>query len=166
VDNLEFWIGITSGILTIIGFIAQFWERMKALKDRLGGRKFILGLLICSFTLSAISIYLSSGYRAKSIKVTISAYVPAYPAPMQVVKDQTFENTDVPLDGYDHDHDTFRNVCFLYMGGSYELQDVTLKEHWQICTRKDELKNYLDLMDAFRLLDPNRRQSSHNTVGR
>jgi hypothetical protein len=96
--------------------------------------------------------------------VTISAYEPVALSPIRVVRDKSFDNTDVPLDGFDYDHVTFTNVCFLYDGGSYQLQNVTLKDHWRICVKDDRLKNYFALTDAFGLLDSRTTKSSRNLL--
>jgi len=90
----------------------------------------------------------------REVTITISAYQPQYPAPIQVVKDQKFEDQDIPLDGYDYDHVTFKNVCFLYDGGSYQLQSVTIQKPMHICVKDDRLKNYQALMRAFDFFDP------------
>jgi len=46
---------------------------------------------------------------------------------MKVVKDQTFENESVPLDGSINDRCVFVNSCRLYDGGPYQLQNTTFK---------------------------------------
>ncbi len=86
--------------------------------------------------------------------VTISAY-PSWPETLQIIPKQTFENESVPLDGHAYDHCTFINVCLLYDGGAYQLQDATFKEHWKICVKEPQLKNYMNLADALHLLRPN-----------
>jgi hypothetical protein len=114
-ESIGLWIGIVSGILGIVGFIAQFWPLMKPLKNKLGGNKFILVLLTLSLLMSATSIYISR-YRPSSIVVTSSAYQPLISADIKVVKDQTIADTDVPLDGYDYDNVTFQTYVFYTTG--------------------------------------------------
>lgn len=163
-DTLGFWIGIVSGIITIIAFVAAYWGKMNGIKRRLGGNNFILGLLICSFCLSAISIYKSSNHRPHSITVTMSAYTPPGLSPLRLVRYESFENADVPLDGFDYDNDTFKNVCFLYDGGTYELQNVTLSNGWRLCVKDDRLKNYANLLVALRLMDSGVKHSSRTVI--
>jgi hypothetical protein len=153
---------------TIIGLVALLGIDWKLVRGRVsvGNQKrqvLLLVLVAGSLVSNAIGWYRSE-HKPTELSVTISAYVPAYPSPMRVVKDQAFENTDVPLDGYDYDHVTFTNVCFLYDGGAYELQNVTLKDNWRVCTKDERLKNYNALMDAFKMFGRNTVQSFHNVV--
>ena|SRR5690348_1238192 len=141
-DKFGFWLGVISAIITITLFISQYWTRLRAIRDRLGGKKSIFVLLTCSFVLSAIAIYRSVDHTPNSLTVTISAYQPQYPSPIRVVKGQMFADQDIPLDGYDYDHVTFKNVCFIYDGGSYELQSVVLQDHWSICAKDERIKNF------------------------
>ncbi len=87
--------------------------------------------------------------------ITISAYQPVYPNPMLVIKDQAFEDQDVPLDGYLYDHCTFTNVCFRYEGQAYQLQNATLKKGGQVCVQDQRLKNLMELQQALRLMVSN-----------
>ncbi len=87
--------------------------------------------------------------------ITLSAYQPVYPLPMLVVKDQKFEDQDVPLDGFTYDHDTFTNVCFRYDGQAYQLLNSTLRKGGRVCVDDQRLKNLMELMSALQLLGAN-----------
>jgi hypothetical protein len=108
-------------------------------------------IISLGLVLSIVTQYLTYTYDHQTLieDVTISAYQEG--AQMKVIKDQTFENESVPLDGYIYDHCTFVNACLLYDGGPYQLQSATFKDHWKICVKEQPLKNYAELQRALRL---------------
>ncbi len=109
-----------------------------------------------SCALGACGLYWSFSTQPNNARgqrtITLSAYQPLYPSPMVLVKDETFEDQDVPLDGYTYDHCTFINVCFRYDGQSYQLLNATLKQGGRVCVTDQRLKNLMDLMNSLKLL--------------
>jgi hypothetical protein len=88
--------------------------------------------------------------------VTVSAYPEAFETQtLKVMSRQTFDNENIPLDGYAYDHCTFINVCLIYNGGAYQLQHATFKDGWRVCTKAPALKNHTDLLFAMQLTRPN-----------
>jgi hypothetical protein len=127
------------------------WIRRAGSSNKLIGAVVVLGLVM-----SGISLYVSYTVNAipKPLMLNVSAYDPPYPAPMRVISDRTFEDQDVPLDGFIYQRCTFVNVCFLFDGGAYGLQDSAVKNHWKVCAKDQRIRNCFDLMDAMKLLSP------------
>jgi hypothetical protein len=129
-------------------FLAKFDKFPRVTSAMLGS--------LATFTLIGVigvGWWLASGKSRPGEKiVTISAYQPIFPAPMIVIKDQQFEDQDVPLDGYVYDHSTFKNVCLRYEGGAYQLQNVTLKSGGKVCVQDQRLKNLMALMNGIKLV--------------
>ncbi len=127
------------------------WIRAHLSFDKAMGAVVILGLLG-----SATSLYLNYQRDHPTIleDVTISAYLEGGNAPLAVIRDQTFENVDIPLDGHIYDHCTFINACLMYSGGAYQLQHATFKNHWRVCAAEPSLKNLLALQFALQQMRP------------
>jgi hypothetical protein len=112
-------------------------------------------LLIWSLVLFGLIAYAPDGYDWLSSKlgwtrfqVNQSAYMPGNSMTLGVIQGQAFENQDVPLDGYIYDNCTFRNVCFLYDGGAYQLQNAKIKGPVMICSRNENITNHSNLAMA------------------
>ncbi len=141
-DDLYFIVGTALSLLALLGVDWKLvWGNIETVKRGRGRAAFLLIAVIGSLAMSSLGWY-ESHHKPDKLVVTLSAYQPVYPSPMQVVKDQTFQDQDVPLDGFDYDHVTFKNVCFNYLGGSYELQSVTLLDNWKICTSDPRMRNF------------------------
>lgn len=115
--------------------------------------------------MSGISLYISYTLAAipKELTVNLSRYEPPYTAPMRVVSDQTFEDQDVPLDGLIYQRCTFTNVCFLYDGGAFGIENSTVKKKWKVCVKDKRIQNYSDLVFELKEFNP-RIERSKKTV--
>jgi hypothetical protein len=160
IGTLVSWIQVVIWVVAVglwLGRIARgektmpLWLKRAFSSNGLVGIVIVLGLIM-----SGISLYMSHSASAipDSITLNISAYNPPYPSPMRVVSDQTFEDQQVPLDGIVYQRCTFVNVCFLYSGNAYNLQDSTVKKHWKVCVRDGPLDNYSKLLGALDMLSP------------
>lgn len=126
----------------------------------------VIGVIIAlGLVASAISMYLNYRvFRPGSLTgITVSAYGPD-PATLTVIQNETFENADIPLDGHSYNNVTFVNCCFLYDGGAYQLQNVTVKDHWRVCVKDERLKNQVTLLAALRLMSAGSYESSKSVV--
>ena len=122
------------------------------------------GIIVVGLAASIVTQYLSYAYNHQTYldDVTISAYRDG--AVLKLVKEQTFENESVPLDGYNYDHCTFVNSCLLYDGGPYQLQSATFKDHWKVCVKDEPLKNYAALQTALRMYRTGVKHSSKSVM--
>jgi hypothetical protein len=154
------WIQAAIWLLAValwIGRIVRGEATMHPLLKRAFSSNGLIGtVVILGLIMSGISLYMSYSVNAnpKSLTLNISAYEPPYPAPMRVISDQKFEDQDVPLDGFIYQRCTFVNVCFIFDGGAYGLQESTVKNHWKVCVKDKRIQNYSDLMDALKMLSP------------
>ena len=108
------WYFVASTIIGLVALLGIDWKLVHG-RVSVGNQKrqiFLLVLVAGSLLSNAIGLY-HSEHRPTELSVTIAAYAPAYPSPMQLVKDQSFKDQDIPLDGYVYDHDTFTNGLFL-----------------------------------------------------
>src|SRR5712691_7076990 len=120
-ENLVLWLGIISAFLTIVGFILQYWSRMKILTERFGSKP-VVALLICSSLLSTTSIYMSLGHR-KPIEPLIPIRLKS--VEQQTIYGQIFRNETVELDNKIFDHCQFENTKLIYHGiGHWFLKEV------------------------------------------
>jgi hypothetical protein len=85
------------------------------------------------------------------INVSISS-VPEGSAQLETVDGRTFEDADVPIDGYFFRHCTFSNCCLTYAGGNFIFEDCTFKKHWYVCVKAGSgLDGYSSLQTALGL---------------
>ncbi len=85
------------------------------------------------------------------LTVTVSSVIPGRVA-LQELDNKTFEDADVPLDGYFFKNCSFINCCLTYEGGGYILENATFKKHWHICVRDgSDLGNYASLLTALNI---------------
>jgi hypothetical protein len=129
----------------------------------------VLGAIIAmGLVTSCVTLYPTAArlFGWQSTTVTMSAYNPDVNNPLKIVSGQTFENADVPLDGYSYNDCTFINSCLLYDGGAYQLQNATFKSHWKVCVRDPKLKNYNDLTFALDLAGSAKKTSKTLIVPR
>jgi len=93
-------------------------------------------------------------FRPKSITVTTAAFSPSSVAQLRLVEKKTFEDQQVPLDGYVYRDCTFRNVCLIYDGGAYQLHNATFTKGWSVCARSEPLQNYSSLLFSLDKMEP------------
>ncbi len=166
------WIQFGIWIIAIalwIGRITRGESHMPlALKKLFSSNGLIGTVVVLGLVMSGISLYLSYSLNAmpKLITVNISTYAPQYPSPLRIVSDQTFKDQDVPLDGYIYQRCKFINVCFLYDGSSYEIQNSTVTNNWKVCVKDQRLSNYSDLMDGLKMFSPKIEHTSRVVVNR
>jgi len=70
---------------------------------------------------------------------------------LEEISDKTFEDADVPLDGHFFKNCTFINICLLYSGGEYRLENATFKKQWHVCVKNADLTNYASLLAALKI---------------
>lgn len=154
------WIQIAIWVIAAVLYIGRVRSgNIKArplLKRALSSNGLIGAVIVLGLAMSGISLYLSYSANVipKSITLNISAYDPPYPGPLQVVSDKTFEDQEVRLDGYIYERCTFKNVCFVYEGGSYGLQNSTVKDGWKVCVRDQRIHNYSNLIESLKMFSP------------
>jgi hypothetical protein len=101
-----------------------------------------LGLIISAIpVIDQISNW--AGLDAATITAA-SRFVVGADTKLAVISNETFQDQDVPLDGYMYDHCTFINVCMVYRGGNYRLESVNLRKHWKVCVVDQTLQNLHD----------------------
>jgi hypothetical protein len=129
----------------------------------------LMGMLVLVGVVGqGITVYLN--YRASHFVPIDDLSISAYPIegapsqPLQVVKEQTFENESVPLDYHVYDHCTFIHSCLLYDGGPYQIQHSNFRDHVKVCVRVPQLKNYSDLMSELKMLRPAVRQADKSVM--
>ncbi len=135
---------------------------MHPLLKRILSSNVVLGVIIAlGLTMSCITLYPKAArqFGWQSTTVTISAYDANVNNPLKIVSGQTFEDADVPLDGYSYNDCTFINSCLLYKGGAYQLQNATFKSHWKVCVESGPLANYQALTFALDLAGSAKRMS-------
>jgi len=169
---IESWIQAAIWVFAFVlwvGRISRGEAKMHPWLKRLLSSNGLIGTVVClGLLMSAISLYMSYTVNAvpKSLTLNISAYEPQYPAPMRVISNQTFEDQEIQLDGFIYQGCTFTNVCFLYDGGPYGLQNSTVKSHWKVCEKEQRLKNHADLMDALKMFSPKIEHTKKTIVNR
>jgi hypothetical protein len=110
-ESFGFWLGIISGIVTIAGFLLQYRTSMKTFKDRFGN-KIIAALLVSSFLLSTMAIYISS--RRQSVGIV---HFPSTDMEhLKYVHGKHYVKEEVKLDGVHFDECTFDDVTLTYEG--------------------------------------------------
>jgi hypothetical protein len=125
-------------------------------------------LVVVGMVGQGIALYVN--YRGSHMVAIDDLSISAYPMEsvpsqsLQVVKDQTFENESIPLDGHVYDHCTFINSCLLYDGGPYQIQHSNLRKHTRVCVRIPQLKNYSNLMDAMEMFRADVKHSSKSVM--
>jgi hypothetical protein len=141
----------------------QPWLKKLLSSNRLIGTVVLLGLIM-----SGISLYMSYAVNAfpKSLTLNTSAYEPQYAAPMRVISNQTFEDQEIQLDGFIYQGCTFTNVCFIYDGGAFGLQNSTVKNHWKVCEKEQRLKNYANLLEALRMFSSKIEHTKKTIINR
>jgi hypothetical protein len=139
------------------------WPLSRASADHVLAIVIVLGLIS-----SAGQTYFNYTQNHESLleDVTVSAYPEGTnSSSLQVVREKTFENDSVPLDGYIYDHCTFTNACLMYEGGAYSIQHSTFNKHWRICVRQPPLKNLVDLGLALHQMCPGIKISEKTHIG-
>jgi hypothetical protein len=171
IGTLTGWIQLAMWIIGALLFAARLLRGEAQLPGWLSkhlSSNGILGTVIgLGLALSATTIYLD--YARDHEKLLQDVTISAYPEgsgqqTLQLVSGQTFENENIPLDGHVYDHCTFTNVCLLYDGGAYQLQHATFKDHWKICVKEPQLKNYSSLEFALHLMRANRKQTQKSVL--
>jgi hypothetical protein len=159
------FIWVVGGILYIAD-LARGGRQLHPWLKWLISSKVVLGLVILAgLIMSGFQLYptLAREFGWQSVTVTISAYNTGTNSSLKIISGQTFENADVPLDGYSYNECTFINSCLLYDGGPYQLQNSTFKKHWAVCVKENSsLMSYSSLLFA---LDPRiTPRRSHKTL--
>jgi hypothetical protein len=137
-------------------------------KGKLGKDSVLKAAIVFGLIMSAFSLVLS--YRngafpllhGHTITITNFAFEPPPPEPLIIVSHKTFKDQDVPLDGYVYADSIFINVCLLYEGGAYQLQNATFQGQIKICSNEPRMKNHADLLAVLGMMK--NVQQSERTV--
>ena len=89
--------------------------------------------------------------KPTSLTVSKSSSSPSGPRPLTLITVKEFKDQQVPLDGMHYKDTKFTNVCLLYDGGNYLLENVTFTDHWKVCVRDMRLINYVELANSLKL---------------
>jgi hypothetical protein len=159
------WYFIVGTLIGIAGLLGVPWKEIfgKA-KTAMRGpkREMVMAVaLLGSLAMSSVGWYKAKHSLPDSLTLNMTIYDPPYPASMQVVSHKTFEDQDVPLDGYIYENCTFKNTCFMYGGGAFGLHNSTVTGQWKVCVSDQRLKNDRSLLDALRL---SVRRSTDRTI--
>jgi hypothetical protein len=170
IATIESWIQAiiwTIAFLLWIGRVARGEVAMHPVLKRIFSSNGLIGTVVMlGLIMSGISLYFSYHVAAipEELIINISTYEPPYSAPMRVISNQKFEDQDIPLDGMVYQRCTFTNVCFLYDGGAYSLENSTVKKHWKVCVRDKRLENYSDLMRVLKEFNPRIKSTTKTTI--
>lgn len=151
-EEIGIWVGILSGIVVVIGFLIQYGPRIWGLQNLIKGNypRLVGILLVIAFALSSFSIYI---WTVRS--PGMDTFQPPPVKDLKLIKDQTFINETVELDGKNFEHCNFVNVKFLFHG--YKTMVVKHSDFYGtivITTDRPAISAFGELLAIFEAFGP------------
>lgn len=154
IGKVESWIQLAVWLLAGTGWLIK-WKAggskvHPTLKKILESNRALGVLIILGIAFSMYSLWIQMGWPLgqRTLTLNISEGPSSGTANLKMVEGETFSDQQVPLDGYFYKNDTFTNVCVMYNGGYFGMENVKLVHNWKVCSMSDSVRSLVELMSA------------------